>query len=88
MGFILNAPMAVEAGEGRPVSRAIERLDVNLKVALLAALLVTTDAIFGTIGREGVDGRTTDKQRASDEGDNHLAKVVRQRPKYKKRRRH
>ena len=50
MGFILDVAMAVEAGEGRPVSRVFETLYVNLKGALFAPYLVTTNTILWSVG--------------------------------------
>jgi hypothetical protein len=49
MGFILDSRVAVKAGEGRPVSRVFETLYVNLKGALFAPYLVTTNTILGSI---------------------------------------
>jgi hypothetical protein len=76
MGIILDVAMAVEAGEGFPVSRALEILDVNLKGALYAALPVTTNAVLGGVCPKVIYRRTTDKQRTPNEGDNYPAEAL------------
>ena len=57
MRFIVNGTMAVETGKIRPVSRVLETLYVNLKGALFAAFLVTTNTILWSVSHGTKGGK-------------------------------
>jgi hypothetical protein len=57
MGFILDVAMAVEAGEGRPMSRVCETLYVDPEGALFAAFLVAMDASLGSVSHRTEGGK-------------------------------
>ena len=67
MRFIVNGTMAVETGKIRPVSRVLETLYVNLKGALFAAFLVTTNTILGSVSLDFGHRGAPQYQRAAKE---------------------
>jgi len=76
MGFILDVDVTVEAGEGRPMHRLLERLQVDLERTPLAALPVATNAIFGSVGPDGVDQKAAEGQGEANEEANLLQGVI------------